>query len=112
MFLPEECRASGVEPRLPFHVAGVCQKVCIFEKPPIPLLGLCEFAGLELLVSDPFLRYWREWVCRESNDVIREQLKRLRPVAGLMVQPRAIKLSLRLCRVPRVVGYPAVVLDD
>jgi hypothetical protein len=60
VFLPEECRASGVEPRLPLHATGVGQQVCVFEKPPVALLGLGEFAGLELVVGDPFLRHRRE----------------------------------------------------
>ena len=112
VFLPEERRATGVEPRLPLQATGVGQQVRVLEKPPVSLLGLGEFARLELVVGDPFLRHRRESVCRESHDVIREQLKRPRPVAGLMVQPRAVELRLRQRRVRRVVGHPAVVLDD
>jgi len=77
-----------------------------------PCSASANLPGLELVVGDPFLRHRRESVCRESHDVIREQLKRPRPVAGLMVQPRAVELRLRQCRVRRVVGHPAVVLDD
>ena len=112
VFLPKERRTTGAEPRFPLHSVGVSQQVGVLEKSAITLLGLDEFTGLELVVGDPLLRHRCELVSREAHHVIGEQLKSPGRVAGLMVQPGAVELRLRQCRVRRVVGHPAGVLEN
>ena len=112
VLLPKERRATGAEPRLPLHARGIGQQVGVLKQPAIPLLGLGKFARLELVVGDPLLRHRREWMGREAHHVIGEQLKCPGRVAGLMVQPGSVELRLRQCRVRRVVGHPAVVLEN